>query len=254
MDVIEVVALVYEISIAYVISGCIWEEKTRKKSSVQKYQQSFVTDMAHNLQTPLAIARAEVDLMAQDVGERMCIVSIRKSLIRMSDFIRRMLEIVRIEGCIKPVRDVINLSVLVEEEIGYIETMAEQYDVSVTATIEEGVYIQGNRKDLSDVIINIAHNAIKYRREGIVSTLHVTLRTSASSVELSFADNGIGIDPKDVPHIFERLYKVDPQSEGFGLGLALVKSIVENHQGTIEVVSTVGEGSIVTIRFPGSSR
>lgn len=252
MDDIEIVAVIYEISIAYVIGISFREEKIRR--NLQKNHHVFIGDIAHSLQTPLTIAQTELELLEYEVGQRADIGAIRKSLERISVFIHRMLRLARIEGCADAVRESIDLSALVQEEVEYVGTMGEQEGVGVTTSIEPGIVIWGDRKGIVDVVINIAQNAIKYRRTNIASTLHVVLRVQNDSVELSFIDNGIGIDAKHTPYVFDRLYRATDQGEGFGLGLALVKSVLVMHGATIDVVSTFGKGSVFTVRFPSSRR
>jgi len=100
--------------------------------------------------------------------------------------------------------------------------------------------------------MNIVSNSIKYTPEGG----HVTLRTSTGGgfVNIAVSDSGIGIEEKDLPHIFDRFFRVKGKATrhitGSGLGLALVKQVVEAHQGYIEVQSTPGEGTTFTLSFP----
>lgn len=251
MDDIEIVAVIYEISIAYIIGIYFGEEKTRQHSSLNRsHYYTIISDIAHSVQTPLTIAQAELELVCNETGEKDSIVVIRKSLVRIAEFVRRMVRLARIEGCTEPIHETFDFSALVQEETEYIASMGEQEGIVVTTSIEPGIGILGDRKGMVDVIINIAQNAIKYRRTDVTSMVHVALCTRSDCIELSFTDNGIGIDAKNIPYIFDRLYRASDLGEGFGLGLALVKKIVDIHQGTIEVESVVGEGSVFSIRFP----
>lgn len=251
MDTIEVVAVIYEISITYVIGALLIKKHIRKKSSDQDM---IVVNIAHNLQTPLTVARAELELLSEDIGERESIATVRQSLIRISEFIHRILQLARLEGCAEPVCEIVDVSMLVHDQIEYLSVMAQQYGVQVTSEIAPRITIEGDRRALAEMIINIAHNAMKYRRNDVASTFHVVLRDCGSFVELSCIDNGIGIASKDIPRIFDRLYRVQSHNEGFGLGLAFVKRVVLLHKGTIGVTSVVGEGTTFTIRLPQCKR
>lgn len=247
MDMIEVVAVIYEISIAYVIGAFLTEEHIHQKSTEQD---KIVADIAHSLQTPLTVARAELELLSEDIGERESIGTVRQSLVRISEFIHRILQLARLEGCVAPPHEVLDFSILVHDHVEYLSVMADEYRVRITSEIAPHIAIEGDRRALTEVVTNIAHNAMKYRRSDVPSTLHVVLRDCGSVAELSCTDNGIGIAPKDIPRIFDRLYRVRTDGEGCGLGLAFVKAVVLLHKGTIGVTSVVGEGTTFTIRLP----
>lgn len=247
MDTIEVVAVIYEISIAYTIGAFLTEEHIRQKSIDQE---KIVADIAHSLQTPLTVARAELELLSEEMGERDSIATVQQSLVRISDFIHRILQLARLEACVEPAHEVLDVSMLVHDQVEYLSVMAEQYGVRVTSEVAPHIAIEGDRRTLAEMIINIAHNAMKYRRSDVPSTLHVVLRDCGSVAELSCTDNGIGIAPKDIPRIFDRLYRVRTDGEGCGLGLAFVKGVVSLHKGTIGVTSIVGEGTTFIIRLP----
>jgi signal transduction histidine kinase len=102
------------------------------------------------------------------------------------------------------------------------------------------------------VVTNLLGNAITYNRPG--GSIEVTLSEEDGAAVLRVADTGIGIAAENLPHLFERFYRVDPARSraagGSGLGLAICKSIVEGHGGTIDVESTAGVGTTVTVRLP----
>ena len=114
------------------------------------------------------------------------------------------------------------------------------------------IHISGNEDLLSEVWINLLHNAIKFTPEhGIIK---VALSEKSGEIHCVIADNGIGISKEDQIHIFERFYKVDKSRDrevgGNGLGLSLVKKIVQIHNGSITVESKEGKGTEFTIRIP----
>ena len=112
--------------------------------------------------------------------------------------------------------------------------------------------VYGDADQLKQVLVALLDNALKYTPyEGIVS---LSLTTLANQAIIKVIDTGIGVAQDDLPHIFERFYRADRarsrERGGSGLGLAIVQSIVQEHQGTIEVESTPGKGSIFTVRLP----
>jgi two-component system sensor histidine kinase SenX3 len=128
--------------------------------------------------------------------------------------------------------------------------------VGVTGT--RGLTAYGSESQLVTALANLAENAIAYSRDAdgglepprVVITAH----GEADFVEVAVADQGIGIEPKDLDRIFERFYRADKARSratgGTGLGLAIVKHIATNHGGYVDVVSTVGVGSTFTLRLP----
>lgn len=115
--------------------------------------------------------------------------------------------------------------------------------------------ILGHHNLLNQLVTNLIVNAIQYNRDG--GEVRIELRSDAKSNLLIVDDDGIGIPENDIPHLFDRFYRVDQarsrNTGGNGLGLAICKRIVEIHHGSIEVRSKVGEGSNFTIRFPLTS-
>ena len=112
------------------------------------------------------------------------------------------------------------------------------------------ILIQGDEARLEQVWINLINNAIKYTNEHGVVTIDV--KKNVKDVEVSIADTGVGMSKEAISHIFERFYRQDKSRkvEGNGLGLSIVKRIIDLHQGTIEVVSQEDAGSVFTVKLP----
>jgi len=131
------------------------------------------------------------------------------------------------------------------------ENQFRNKNIELITNISE-LSINADKDKLTQIIINIMSNAIKYTPKGGVVKVDVTEKQD--EVILSVSDNGIGISEEDLPYIFERFYRADKsrsrETGGSGIGLAIVKSLVEAHSGTVNVKSCYGRGSTFTIRLP----
>ena len=111
----------------------------------------------------------------------------------------------------------------------------------------------GNKSGLAELMVILLDNAIKY--SPAKSTITYTVTHPDSAIVFSVEDHGMGIDAKDIPHIFDRFYRADKSRSkqdvaGYGLGLSIAKKIVDYHRGTISVISKVGEGTRFVVRIP----
>ena len=142
-----------------------------------------------------------------------------------------------------------NLNKLIQEVIDLYLFVAEDKDIKIICT-EEQVDLKGDRTLIKQVIANLLDNAIKYSPANTVVT--IDLKKNTSHIFINVRDQGIGIDQFELNKIFERLYRSDKSrtESGFGLGLSLVKTIVEAHQGRIEVKSQLGAGTEFKVIFP----
>ena len=137
--------------------------------------------------------------------------------------------------------------------MGYIERhfacQAQQEGKSLVLSGNEDVTLICDPNWLTEAISNIVKNAFDHTKPGAV--IRITWRAFASVVQIVVSDNGSGIHPEDLPHIFKRFYRsrFSKDKQGIGLGLPLANAIIEEHNGTIEVDSTLGAGTTFTINF-----
>jgi len=133
--------------------------------------------------------------------------------------------------------------------------LAEDKGIAIACDVQRTAPVEGDRARLKQVVVNLLDNAIKYTPEKGVIQLNVG--TVNGHAVLEVADNGIGIPPEALPHVFERFYRVDQTRSGdpgsAGLGLAIVKSICTAHGAEVEVQSRVGGGSRFRVKLPLSS-
>jgi signal transduction histidine kinase len=134
------------------------------------------------------------------------------------------------------------------------QVLAEQKDIHIAVSASPIPYVMADVDKLSQVFTNLVSNAIKYTDKG--GKITVTVERHKNSARVSIADTGIGIAPEDLPKIFVKFYQASnvskSGSKGTGLGLALVKALVEGHSGEVSVISTLGIGSTFVVDLPAA--
>ncbi|PSB63737.1 two-component sensor histidine kinase, partial [Chroococcidiopsis cubana CCALA 043] len=221
--------------------------------------QRFTADASHELRAPLAaiLSNAQVGLLApaEDTNsprQRLeNIVDLSKS---MSTLIGNLLFLARHEGALatEALKSIDLVSLLQRLVSEYQAQAAAQGLDFVVQLPEQPIKLVAEPDLLQQAVRNLLNNAFKYTpSEGRVC-LRIFTQSYRAIVQIE--DNGIGIPSEDVPHIFERFYRVDTvrsrQTGGFGLGLAIAKQIVEAHKGKIAVQSTLGQGATFKIELP----
>lgn len=221
--------------------------------------QRFTADASHELRAPLAavLSNAQVGLLAPVSGgyeQRQRLENIVEITKSMSVLISNLLFLARNEGRLAPeVLKTINLVNLLQPLIEEYTAQAATQSLSFISKMPgEQVTISADPELLQQAIRNLLNNAFKYTPSG--GTVQLQLFTQSRRVIVQVKDNGIGIPAADLPHIFERFYRVDTarsrSSGGFGLGLAIAQQIVAAHKGQITATSEVGVGSIFQIQLP----
>jgi signal transduction histidine kinase len=139
---------------------------------------------------------------------------------------------------------------LVAEVAGVYEDVAEDKSITIGTSVEPGLTVRADRDRLRQVLANLLDNAVKYTPAG--GRVDLRALGEGDAVKIIVADTGPGIAPHDLPRIWERLYRGDQSrtERGLGLGLSLVRAIVTAHNGTVEVQSEAGKGSVFTVRLP----
>lgn len=218
-------------------------------------QARFTADASHELRTPLSILLSHADLALKrdrDPEEyREALSAMRRAGQRMRAVVEGLLTLARADaGDAMLRRERLPLHDVVHEACGLLAPLAAERKVGLVADADP-VDVDGDRDRLGEAVTNMVCNAIRYNREG--GTVTITLRTDGGSALLTVADTGHGIPAADLPHVFERFYRVDKartrSAAGSGLGLAITKWIVEAHDGSISVESREGEGTTFAARL-----
>jgi len=218
-------------------------------------QKQFLSDASHELRTPTSILKSFCDVTlnrernATDYKES--IKKIGDTVNRMCDIINRILVISRMDNKtiqFKPVK--MDLMDLMKDVKKLIEPSA--VNKGITLNLEgKGVVVKGDREGLTEVFTNIVENAIKYNRPS--GKIDIQVNEYMGQAVVSVEDTGMGIPESEMDKIFDRFYRVDASrglTVGSGLGLSIVRTIVEAHGGKVEVKSEVGKGSTFSVTLP----
>ena len=223
-----------------------------------KAKQEFFANASHELKTPLtAIAGySEILTMGKATPKQVekCSNEIQSNAIRMKLLIDEMLQLSKMDAQTADLeKEEISLRNLSEEIVNELKVIAQKRNIKLT--IEGDATIQGNSNELIMLIKNLVSNAIKYNKDG--GFVKVILKDKDEYANLIVKDNGIGISKEHIDKIFERFYRVDESrtstasgESSTGLGLSIVKQVVDDHKGKIEVKSKIGEGSEFIVTFP----
>ena len=222
----------------------------------------FVADASHELRTPLAVLRGELENLAQDSQlksqTRETLGSALEEVDRLAEIVEGLLALSRLDtGEVKSEWVRFDLAELVATTADQMNLLAEDKHIAVVCDCAERVMVEGDQARLKQVVVNLLDNAIKYTPDGGRIRLK-TAREEGSAV-LDVVDDGIGIPPEALPHVFKRFFRVDGSRSrehgagGAGLGLSIVKSICDAHGARVEVSSTPGQGSRFRVSQPLAS-
>jgi heavy metal sensor kinase len=213
----------------------------------------FSTAIAHELRTPIAALRGEIELAARKAGateeQREILASQLEELDKLKRLIDQLLTLARAEsGQIRLAHERVELAPLVSSIVEQLEPVANAQGLQLIENITARPAIEGDASWIERLLLNLLDNAFKFTPSG--GSVTVSLSDREGQAVLEVTDTGVGMTPDVVPHVFERFYRGDPaRSGGFGvgLGLSLVKWIVDRHSGTVTAAGTPGLGARFTI-------
>ena len=227
----------------------------RLQTSENKRHQ-FVSDASHELKTPLASIKLLSDSILQNDMDMDTVKEFVGDIGNEADRLNRMstklLSLTRIESQVDGDCEIVEVAPTIERVLKMLSVIAEKNSVMISRDLHENCPILILEDDLYQIAFNLVENGIKYNRPG--GTMHVKVMRNGDNAILQVSDTGVGIPEDSIPHLFERFYRVDKararKSGGSGLGLSIVRNMVERNGGTIAVSSTLGEGSVFTVTFP----
>jgi two-component system sensor histidine kinase QseC len=222
----------------------------RVKQSAQR-ERSFIADAAHELRTPLAAMRVNVEALRAQTGaphQRELLAGILNSESRATRLVGQLLLLMRSDATDGSVRQTMAFDALLEDRLAALSGLAAQRGIELELVAQRDVTILGQRESLISLIDNLVDNAIKYSpAHGLVT---VTLALEAGAI-LTVADQGPGVAPALRERVFDRFFRDPRQTEGgSGLGLAIARSVVRQHGGAIVLGTAPGGGLLVCVRLP----
>lgn len=248
-----VIITVFLLSLAFSFAFWYLLRTVSKMRTIEEMKDDFVSNMTHELKTPIAIAYSANDALlnydtANDPQKKVTYLNIaNKQLKRLGELVENILAMSmerRKTMRLKPERVLLRSFI---EEIAAAQRMRGEKEIAINVDIAEVVSIEADKAHLSNILNNLIDNAIKYSGDSVEITI------SGNEREISVADNGIGIPAKSIPYLFNKFYRVPHGNRqdvrGYGIGLYYVKSILDKMGWSIDVRSKEREGSVFTIKI-----
>ena len=237
------------------IGSVVTIEDISEQERLESVRRDFISNISHELKTPIgAIALLTETLLGEpdtDLIQKFA-PNILQETERLSETIDDLLSLSRIEHGSTDSFNQIDLLKCIEQAIDRVNTFAKQNEVTVLTSFPPApVHLFGDELQLTSAFYNILENSVKYKRIN-QGNVHLTVQQLDDFIEVEISDNGIGIPTKDLDRVFERFYCVDRShsGSGVGLGLAIVRHVIVNHEGVIRIESTEGVGTTFFIQFP----
>lgn len=224
----------------------------------EKLRKRLTADVAHELRTPLANLQSHLEAMIDGVWEpdNERLASCHEETSRLAKIVSDLGLLAYYEGeKVTLHKESFDIAELLQKIAKSFEKEFKNKKIELLMETTEQ-YIEADKDKIAQIIVNLLSNALKYTLEG--GTVRVSAIEADSEIEIIIKDNGIGIAQENLPYIFERFYRADKSRSratgGSGIGLAIVKSLVEAHRGTIAVISEPGIGSEFIIKLPKKMR
>lgn len=226
-------------------------------------QQQFVADASHELKTPLTAILGHANFLRRhgknqsELAEE-AICEIIAQAERMHRLTLDLLDVAQTDGSKALAQNAVSLSELAEEAVKELAPLALEKTIQVrmTSLVDASIVIRGDRDQLKQVVLNLLDNALKFTPSGGKVAVGTWPETNGQTrvIVLEVKDSGCGISTSDLPHIYERFYRVDKArtrvAGGSGLGLAIVREVAQRHDGNVFVESILEQGSVFQVRFP----
>lgn len=236
------------------------ERANRELRSLDEVKSNLLSNVSHELRTPLVAIKGYNELIFREkLGpltekQKAGLEISLKSLARLIDLINNLLDFSRIEiGKLQLEVERFSLLDVVQEVLGMVTPRAAERGIEIDVDLDPpDIDYVGDRNKFAQVLTNLLTNALKFNRDG--GRVGLAVSSQADELIVKVSDTGIGIEPQYVGRIFDRFFQVDSsmtrRQGGTGIGLSIVKSLVELHGGSIQVTSQPGEGTTFFVRLP----
>lgn len=231
---------------------------SEKLETLDQSRNQFVSNASHELKTPLATMKIMIESLIyqpdMDRGLRTeFLTDINNEIDRLSAIVSDLLTLVQMDSQnVKLTRENLSIAALIKENAHRLQPIAHQKGQQILLTLSDPCDIYADKSKLNQVIYNLMENAVKYTQNG--GMIRVTLQRQGRDARFVVADNGPGIPKENLPHIFDRFYRVDKarsrEKGGTGLGLSIVHQLVLLHGGAITVESEEGRGAAFIVELP----
>ncbi len=235
-----------------------FNEMLKRLDKAFKQQKRFISDLSHELKTPVSVIMMQSELTLKKertINEyQKALHTIKDTAMMMSRLIEKMLFMASLDSRYNAMSfEECDIAQIIEKAISMLKVEIDKKEISVELSCQKKIKINCDKTAMLEVFINLIDNAIKYNVER--GNIKIHCKQADSGVTIEIADSGIGIKPEELEHIYEAFYRVDASrsksiNEGFGLGLSIVKKIIELHKGDIQITSEPGKGTTVKISLP----
>jgi two-component system phosphate regulon sensor histidine kinase PhoR len=221
-------------------------------------QNRFITDSSHELNTPLTSLKTSIEVNLRDKNfnidkAKEVLKSNLEDVNNLQFLSAELIKLTQFQDQNNNLQfENFSLLDVVEEAVGKVRSQAKKKSISIKLDIPK-TQVMGDRRSLTELFIILLDNAIKYSPNR--KFVSVSVRKPDSKIQILIKDNGVGIEKKDIPYIFDRFFRADKsrtkqKTKGYGLGLSIAKRIATLHNGDIAVESNLGKGSIFTVTLP----
>lgn len=219
-------------------------------------QNLFISNASHELRTPISTMRAEMEgsLLEKSFSDkqvRLLVKSNLEELSRLQTLTNNLLELAHVHhGTFITTKEQVHINIVLKMAYLQVTVLAKQKNIKINVPSEDEV-LNGDKERLIELFVILLENAIKYSPSD--TAIHISIEKTKHICRIRVKDQGIGIQQKDIEHIFDRFYRADPsrsQTDGFGLGLSIAKTIANLHNGTIRVESDGKNGSTFIVELP----
>jgi len=232
------------IIVLFIFSLLLLKNFSAPFENLNRQLDNFIKDSMHEINTPLTIINLNVDLFANKYGENRYLWRIKSASKTLATIYNDMDYLVK-EGRVEDKKSNINFSEFITNRVNYFQEIANLKDIRLNMNIEEDIYYLFSKRKLQRVVDNTLSNAIKYSLDN--KDVDINLNREDDKIIFIVRDNGVGIE--DTAKIFSRYYREDETKGGFGIGLNIVKSIIEEEKIKLEVTSQMNSGTLFRYIF-----
>ena len=215
----------------------------------------LTSDMAHEIRTPLTTLQNTIEAFLYGVWEpsKERLESCYEEIIRLTKLVEKLNNIARLEENNMDLKiEEFNINKEIDQIVDLMKPQYENKNIRIDFKYNKEIIINSDKDKLKQIIINLLSNAYSYTNRG--GNVEINLDKKGDKVSISVKDDGIGISNEDLPFIFERFYRVDKARDrktgGTGIGLTILKALVDSLGASVEVESELGKGSVFVVELP----